>query len=122
MAGQIHKGDVGTILRVQVTEKGKPFDASAATVHDVTFKKPSGTITEPAPADFESNGVDGWFRYVTKQGDLDEAGPWQGELYLEAPNGAWTTELFSFPVADTLRTGSAQTLREQAHAQRSPTL
>lgn len=104
MAGQIRKGDVGTVLRVQVTEFGQPFNASAATVTDLKLKKPSGKASPPVHASFETNGTDGVFRYVTKAGDLDEAGPWQGQLYLEAPNGAWHTEMFSFQVGETIET------------------
>jgi hypothetical protein len=102
MAGQIHKGDIGTVLRIQVTENGVPFNASAATVTDLKLKKPSGRASLPRHADFETNGTDGVFRYVTQAGDLDESGPWQGQLYLEAPNGAWHTEMFSFQVGDTI--------------------
>ena len=100
--GQFRLGDVGSLIRVTVTEKGsnKPLDVALA-MHTFIFKKPSGEVIERVPT-MTTNGADGLLEYTTADGDLDEAGPWQGQVFLVYATGQWHSDPFSFPVAGNL--------------------
>jgi hypothetical protein len=101
MAGQLRKDDVGSVLRLSVKENALPFDASAATVKTLKLSPPNGNVIERA-ASFETTGADGVLIYTTIAGDLDQAGPWTGQLYLEFPTGKWHTDPFNFVVGENL--------------------
>ena len=60
MAGQMHRFDIGSVIRVKVTENGLTFDGSGAVVKTMKLKKPSGAVSEK-PAEFHTNGRDGIF-------------------------------------------------------------
>ena len=72
---EIHEGDVGTSLELEVVEQGLVLDISAATNLKMRFQKPSGATVDQA-ASFVTDGSDGLIRYVTQAGDLDESGWW----------------------------------------------
>lgn len=102
MAGQIRKYDIGSVIRVTVKEHGVVFNASAAIIKTMKLRKPSGNVLE-RPAEFQTDGVDGVLQYVTVEDDLDETGPWTGQIFLEfAANAAWHTEPWSFTVGGNL--------------------
>jgi hypothetical protein len=101
VAGQLRKGDVGSILRITVKEAGLPFNASQATAKTLKFKKPSGVIHTVVPA-FETTGQDGVLVYTTVAGDLDQSGPWTAQVYLAFADGQWHTEPFSVVVGESL--------------------
>ena len=101
MAGQMRVGDIGTVIRISVKENGLPFNASSATVKTLKLMKPSGVVVARATT-FESNGADGVLRYATVLADLDESGPWTGQVYLELPIGKWHTNPFNFVVGENL--------------------
>lgn len=58
MAAEVHVGDIGTTYRVAITDRGVPFDPSAAEVRELVFGMPQGVLTKPATA--EQNGA-AWF-------------------------------------------------------------
>lgn len=101
MAGQLRKGDVGSVIRVSVKENLLPFDAQSSTVKTLKLKKPDGTVLSKT-AVAETNGADGVFLYTTVAGDLDQIGPWTGQLYFEFSGGKWHTEPFNFGVGEVL--------------------
>jgi hypothetical protein len=101
MAGQLRKDDIGSIIRVRVREEGLPFNAAAATTKTLKLKKPSGRVVA-RPAEFETNGTDGVFTYTTVEDDLDESGPWSGQIFMEFPTGQWHTDAFNFHVGENL--------------------
>ena len=72
---EIHEGDVGTSLELEVVEQGQALDIGAATNLVMRFQKPSGTTVDQT-ASFVTDGSDGLLRYVTQAGDLDESGWW----------------------------------------------
>jgi len=94
MAGQIFVGDIGTEIRVQVLdENGAVVDVSGAAVRQLKMLKPGaiavtvkaatdGSIQEPA-----KTGALGWMHYTTVLNDLDTAGEWKVQGYVEV--GAW---------------------------------
>ena len=101
MAGQMRQYDIGSVIRVTVKENGKPFNATGATS---TFKlrKPSGAVAQRTGV-FQTNGADGIVQYTTVADDLDEAGPWTGQIFLDfAVNAQWHTEPFNFTVGENL--------------------
>ena len=99
MAGQIRKGDIGTVIRVQIKENGAPFNAATATVKTLKLLKPSGAVIARATT-FETTGADGVLLYTTVLDDLDQSGPWTGQVYLELPIGKWHTDQFKFSVGE----------------------
>lgn len=96
---EIHVGDIGTIFERTVKDQSDVVvDCSAATVKKLIFKKPDGTVVEKTAA-FTTNGADGKLRYTTTAlTDLDQAGPWQLEVYVELPSGKWHSSISNFMV------------------------
>ena len=98
----LHKNDIGTIIRVTVSEKDcdcilQILDISGATTREFKLKKPSGaTVTKSAT--FTTDGTDGQIEYVTVDGDLDEVGEWKLQVYLVLPSGSWRSNIGSFRV------------------------
>lgn len=85
-AGEIHVGDIGTLLRGTVKENGVAVDISSATVTNFKLKPPDGG-TKTRPASFETDGTDGVLIYYTDTGDLDVSGNWKIQGYVEI--GVW---------------------------------
>jgi hypothetical protein len=85
MAGTIiHNGDVGTIIRLTITEDDDTtaINVSGATVKTFYFLKPDGK-KESVDAEFYSDGTDGKLKYTTIAGDIDTVGRWQVQAYVE---------------------------------------
>ena len=80
----IHNGDVGTIIRLTITEDDDTtaIDVSGASVKKFYFLKPDNT-KENVTAEFDSTGVDGKLKYTTIAGDIDTTGRWQVQAYVE---------------------------------------
>ena len=94
---EIHKKDIGTIIEVTVKGGQNPIDISSATVKTFYFKKPSGKVLTK-DAIFVTNGTDGKLKYVMVAGDLDEAGAWELQVYLELSTGTWRSSIAGFGV------------------------
>jgi len=76
-------GDIGFIIEHLVTTNGvTPRNISGATVKEFHAETPAG-VTKTWTADFTTTGADGLLRYVTIAGDLDEAGDWAIQAYVE---------------------------------------
>jgi len=102
MAGQLRKYDIGSLIRCTVKENGAIFNASAAIGKTMKLLKPSGAVLE-RPAEFATDGSDGVLQYTTVADDLDESGPWTGQVFLDfAANARWHTEPWNFTVGDNL--------------------
>lgn len=99
--GQLRKGSIGSSIRVLIKEDGLPMNISSASVKTLLLQKPIGVVVEKVAA-FETDGANGWLKYVTIAGDLDTSGPWQGQVYIEMPTGKWHSEMFSFQVGGNL--------------------
>lgn len=80
----IHNGDVGTIIRLTITEDDDTtaIDVSGASVKKFYFLKPDNT-KENVTAEFDSTGADGKLKYTTVSGDIDTVGRWQVQAYVE---------------------------------------
>ena len=99
----VHVGDIGTALEVLVreydftTETYSVVDISTATTMQIKLQKPNGTVVTKTGV-FSTDGTDGKMRYVTISGDLDEAGFWRIQGYVETASWQGYTSLGEFEV------------------------
>ena len=102
----VHKNDIGTIFRLTITDTDDAaVDVSSATVKFIYFKKPDGTKAKKT-AVFYTDGSDGIIQYVGVSGDIDQAGEWQVQGYVETSDGKFFSEIADFTVRATLYTAS----------------
>ncbi len=102
MAANVHVADVGTkFLPRFLDENDAVINISAATVKRLFLKKPDGTVLTKTLT-FYTDGTDGIGQYVSIAGDLDVAGAWSAEGYVEIPSGKWHSEIYAFPVKGNL--------------------
>jgi hypothetical protein len=81
-------GDIGTALRLTITESGSALDVSGVGTAYIKLRKPNGQLLTKT-ASFVSGGTDGRIQYVTQANDLDEPGRWRIQAYL-TNLGGWT--------------------------------
>lgn len=93
----VHLGDVGTLLRVTITENGTAVDISAATTKQIKFQK-KNRETFVRDASFYTDGSDGMITYTFQAGELDVKGVWTIQAYVELPNGKWHSTKEEFTV------------------------
>ena len=98
---KIQVGDIGTAFRIRVMDDGVLVDISSCTTKHIIFKKPDGTVVIE-DADFYTDGTDGYMQYVAVTGDLDQAGKWKIQGYVEFNTVGWHTVKDSFLVSDNL--------------------
>lgn len=98
----IRVGDIGTVFRPTIVDElDNAVNISAATLMEIRFEKPDGSIMDKI-ASFETDGVDGVIQYVAVSGDLDMAGKWKLQAYIVTPVGEWRSEIEFFEVSDNL--------------------
>ena len=99
----IHVGDVGTIIRLTITEADgtSPVDISTATVKKFYFLKPPYTKVNKV-AEFNAAGVDGKLKYTTIAADIDTEGTWQVQAYVEIGAAKYYSTKTTFTVASNL--------------------
>lgn len=99
----IHVGDVGTIIRLTITEADgtTAVDVSGATVKTFYFLKPTGTKINKT-AVFDSDGTDGKLKYTTLAGDIDTVGRWQVQAYVEIGAAKYYSSKETFSVHSNL--------------------
>lgn len=90
-------GDIGTIFRATVKDNGVARDISSATLRQLIFQKPDET-TVTKTATLTTDGTDGKMQYTTILNDLDQAGRWVVQGYIETPAGKWHTDFYRFTV------------------------
>lgn len=91
--GKTYVGDVGTRITLTLGE-----DASTATVRTIKYEKPNGSVggwDAELGADNESIYYD-----TASADDLDQAGTWTLESYVEMPTGKWHGERVRLRVYD----------------------
>jgi len=81
------EGDVGTVIRVTVGTRVAgvfiPKDISSATVKELVFHRPTGSLTKTAI--FTTDGTDGKLEWTTIAGDLTPWGTHQVQAKLTMP-------------------------------------
>ena len=99
----IHVGDVGTIIRLTITEDDgtTAVDVSAASVKKFYFAKSSGEKMNVAAA-FNTTGVDGKLKYTVVANDIDVAGTWQVQAYIEIGTAKYYSTKTTFSVHSNL--------------------
>ena len=99
----IHVGDVGTIFRLTIVENDGTtvVPVQTATVKKILFKKSDGTkVTKDAA--FYTNGSDGIIQYTGIASDINVAGVWLMQGYVEMPSGKFYSETVRFVVHENL--------------------
>jgi hypothetical protein len=79
-------GDENTRLEFEIQDDGVTVDISTASVKQVKFKKPSGTVVVKT-ANFVTDGSDGLVQYFFESGLIDEEKIWSAWAYVEI--GSW---------------------------------
>jgi hypothetical protein len=93
-----HVGDIGTAIRVTVTDRGTAVNLSTYTTLQLIFKNPDGTVTTQT-ADFTTTGANGQIEYVTQSAnDLDVPGAWKVQARVVSSSGRWKTAYGLFTV------------------------
>ena len=99
----IHVGDVGTIIRLTITEDDDTtaVNVSTASVKKFYFLKLDGTKLAKT-AEFNTDGVDGKLKYTAIAGDIDTAGRWQVQAYVEIGAAKYYSTKTTFTVHSNL--------------------
>lgn len=98
MAAEIHVGTVGLILRATIKDQdGSAVSVADATTKQIRLEKPDGTDSAK-PAAFHTDGTDGVIQYTTVAGDLDVAGAWKAQAYVETATRIIPTGPHTFTV------------------------
>ena len=94
----IHVGDVGTELVCQLVDQdGDVVDLSAAGTMRIFLGKPGGSVLTKA-AVLDTDGTDGRMKYLTIDGDVDEAGVWEIQGRAAIGSYRYSTSKGSFTV------------------------
>jgi hypothetical protein len=97
----VHKGDIGTIFEITVTENDAVLDISTGSNLKLLFLKPSGTVLTKTGS-FTTDGSDGKMEYQSQSGDIDEEGTWELQGKLDLGGGTFYTIAVAFPVKGVL--------------------
>lgn len=93
---EIHKNDIGTVLKVTMLDGDAIVSLAAASVKKILLRKPSGDVLEKSASLF-TDGTDGIMTYTTIADDLDETGEWKIQAYVEI-SGHWHSSTHTFRV------------------------
>lgn len=85
MLGEFTVGDIGATIKLTVEEGGVALDiSSASSVKKFRLRKPESNNVIEVDASFDTDGTDGVLKWTTTlASDLDEAGEWKVQPYLE---------------------------------------
>lgn len=74
----VHLDDVGTIFKIKLVdcETGYAIDISAATTKTIRFQLSDGSFVSK-PAEFSTDGTDGYIEYAAEPGFLSQTGRWK---------------------------------------------
>jgi len=97
----LHVGDIGTIIYINIVEGGEALDISSATTKTIRFQKKDKT-TMDKDGEFKTDGTDGILQYTTLTGDIDQKGRWLAQAYLEMPTWKGYSAKVEFQVDDPL--------------------
>ena len=102
MAGEIHVGDIGTILRLTIVDQdGVAVDVSVAagqTTMEILFKGPDKEMTKTAV--YQTDGTNGVIQWVLLSGDISAFGKWKMQGHIVITTGEWHTTAVEFDVLD----------------------
>jgi hypothetical protein len=95
MRSEIHQNDVGTRFLITIKEDDVAVDISSATVINVYFKRPDGSLL-PRLGSFYTDGTDGKIVYDVDPGDLNEAGYYKLQARVSIVTGTFYTSIYTF--------------------------
>lgn len=99
MEQYIRVGDIGTVIKLTMYDQDGVVDLSSTTLRSFKIKDALNGVTTKS-AVFETDGTDGILKYQFVSGDLDVAGIWSVQAYVEMPSGSWTSGTYEFEVHD----------------------
>lgn len=98
---EIFAGDVGTVFRARILdEEDNVVDVSTASLLEMRFRKPGGTV-DVQTASLDTDGKDGYIRYVTQSGDINigDEGAWRVQGRIQFPGGLnYSSTIYRFTV------------------------
>jgi hypothetical protein len=101
MTDEVHIGDVGTIIRISITEQGSPLDLTDASVIKVKMKRKDRSTKEVDGTPYGPE-IDGVVQCISDATYFTTKGKTTGQVYLEYPSGKWHTSDFEFEVYDNI--------------------
>ena len=100
----IHNADIGTIFRLTITDtSGTAIDVSTASTKYIYFQKPDLTKIKRT-AEFYTDGTNGIIQYTSIALDIDQAGTWSVQGYVETVSGKFFTQKTSFSALSNIST------------------
>jgi hypothetical protein len=97
MSEEIHALDIGTELRITITDDGVAVDLSTATTLEYLIRKPDGSLLT-VNADLYTDGTDGILTYTTVDGDTDIAGLYKIQAKVTIGSGTFYSSSAAFKV------------------------
>lgn len=98
----VQEGEIGYPLRVRFLGQQGPVDVSTATTLQIRLQKPTGEVVIKTAA-FESDGIDGWIRWVTADAtDMTPCGGWKIQGVAYNASKTWHSVVSEFEVAPNL--------------------
>ena len=94
---EVHLDDIGTVFRVTMYDGSDLLDISAATDMKIIFQKADASVVEKTAVHY-TDGTDGKMQYVSASGDLNIAGNWKIQAFVQLPSGQWKSNIEKFKV------------------------
>lgn len=102
--GEVRLNDIGTVIELTIKdENDSAVDISGASTKQYIFRKPGGSALVKT-ADFVTDGTDGKLKYTTASGDLNTAGDWQVQAFVDFGATEWRSDIKNFMVHPNLPT------------------
>ena len=105
MIKEIHQNDIGTVFLITLQDEGAgAVDLATATLLQICFKRPNGSIFNRTAVIVNAPGTDGVLKYVTIANDLDVQGVapaknWSFQVIITLPaTGTWRSDICTFDV------------------------
>ena len=96
--GEIRLNDIGTVIELTIKDQDdSAVDVSGASTKQFVFRKPGGTAVVKTAA-FVTDGTDGKLKYTTVTDDLDTAGDWQVQAFVDFGSTEWRSDIKNFMV------------------------
>ncbi len=100
MADEIHEGDIGTVIRSTIKEKGVAISLAGAATQEYILEKPDGTTVAKTTTFTTEPGTDGVVEWTSAvAADLTPAGTWKLQFHwITATAEDWRSNLAGFTV------------------------
>lgn len=99
--GEVHVGDVGVRIGLELREGGSPLDLSTASAKQIRLQKPDGTVLTPTTL-FETDGSEGKIYVNTASAWLNQSGMWRKQARVTIGSQTHNTDIVDFYVHEAL--------------------